>query len=108
SNEYFQGIGGGSGESWVRDLYTKLLGRPADQGGLAYWVGQIAAAGRPSVAYRFYQSSESCRARVTLLYHELLHRDPDAGGLTYWAGRVAAQGDIALAKFLAGSSEYAR
>ncbi|MCU1452921.1 MAG: domain protein beta Propeller, partial [Acidimicrobiales bacterium] len=106
SPEYYNGIGGGTDESWIKDLYQKLLHRTADSGGLAYWKGQIVSAGRDDVANRFYQSLESRADRVTKLYEELLGRAPDAGGRSYWAGRILNEGDIALASFLAGSSEY--
>jgi hypothetical protein len=106
SPEYYRGFGGGTDRTWVADLYPKLLGRPADPGGLAYWTGQTATAGRDSVAVRFYQSPESARARVTGLYQDLLGRAPDPSGLGYWSTRVVTTGDLALAVQLAGSNEY--
>ncbi|MCU1455752.1 MAG: repeat-containing protein [Acidimicrobiales bacterium] len=106
SDEYYAGIGGGTDSSWVRDLYKKLLGRTADQGGLDYWVGQIAATNRTSVALRFFQSSESCHARVRRQFTKLLGRDPDPGGWDYWSTQVAKTGELTLAANLAASSEY--
>lgn len=106
SAEYYRGFGGGTDRTWVSDLYPKLLGRPADPGGLDYWTGQTATAGRDSVARRFYQSPESARARVTTLYGDLLGRAPDPAGLTYWSTRVVTTGDLFLAVALAGSNEY--
>ena len=106
SNEYYAGIGGGTDPSWVTDLYAKLLRRPADPGGLAYWTRQTATAGRDSVARRFFQSPESARARVTGLYQDLLGRAPDPSGLAYWSAKVVTAGDLALAVNLAASNEY--
>lgn len=106
SPEYFSGIGGGTATSWVSDLYAKLLERVPDSAGLSYWVGQVAAKGRFSVAYRMFQSLESRRTRVTGLYEQLLQRDPDSTGLAYWADRITTQGDIALAIDLSSSTEY--
>lgn len=111
SDEYFDGvpISGGSSrvQAWITDLYVKLLGRTPDPGGLAYWTAQVAARGRITVAYAFYQSDESCRHRVTALYEHFLFRAPDAGGLTYWAGRLPVSGDLALAANLTSvGSEY--
>ena len=106
SNEYYVGIGGGTDPSWVADLYAKLLHRPADPGGLAYWTRQTATAGRDSVARRFFQSPESARARVTGLYQDLLGRAPDPSGLAYWSAKVVTAGDLALAVNLAASNEY--
>ncbi len=53
------------------------------------------AAGRFSVAERFYQSSESAHDRVAALYLELLGRFPDQAGADYWAGRIVQDGDLA-------------
>lgn len=106
SGEYFRGIGGGTVSSWIDDLYQKILLRTPDTSGKGYWVSEVAATGRPSVALRMYQSGESARTRVEALYQSLLGRAPDAGGLAYWAGRVVREGDLALAVSLAGSSEY--
>jgi hypothetical protein len=106
SPEYYRGAGGGTDQTWVADLYAKLLERPADPGGLAYWTRQTATAGRDSVARRFYQSPESARRRVAALYQDLLGRSPDPSGLAYWSGRVVTDGDLALAVQLAGSNEY--
>ncbi|MCU1454773.1 MAG: hypothetical protein JWN46_2919 [Acidimicrobiales bacterium] len=107
SPEYYNGIGGGTASSWISDLYVKILHRAADAGGLAYWAGQIASTGRVSVAYRFFQSSESAHTRVAGLYATLLGRGPDPSGWDYWAGQVVTSGDIALAVNLASSAEYA-
>lgn len=106
SDEYYRGIGGATDTSWVTDLYRKLLQREPDQGGLGYWVGQVPVTGRPSVALRFFQSSESAHTRVGNLYLKLLGRPADAAGADYWAQRVVTDGDIALAVNLAASSEY--
>ncbi len=107
SGEYFRGFGASSNETWVRDLYAKVLIRPADAGGVAYWVNIAATKGRLAVALPMYQSSESARTRVRGLYTLLLDRAPDSAGLTYWAGQVVTSGDLALAVNLAGSNEYA-
>lgn len=106
SEEYFSVIGGGTTRSWISDLYQKLLGRQADTGGLDYWASTTAAVGRVTVAYAFYQSLESGRARVSGLYHNLLGRAPEAGGLGYWAPIVIRDGDLTLAAQLASSQEY--
>lgn len=106
SDEYFAGFGHSSLTVWVTDLYTKILGRPTDSGGLNYWVGQAQVSGRYKVAYAFYQSIESRSKRVTDLYSTLLDRSPDPGGLAFWAAQIAVTGDLALASNLAASDEY--
>lgn len=105
SNEYY-GRAGATDPAWVTDLYGQLLHRSPDSAGLDYWVGQVRASSRYSVALRFFQSPESARDRVTGLYQVLLGRAPDAGGLAYWSDRVVVDGDIALAANLAASPEY--
>jgi hypothetical protein len=108
SDEYFDGSGGGTVETWVSDLYEELLGRAVDAGGLAYWTSQVPSRGRGWVAYQLFQSLESRRARVTDLYVRLLDREPDVAGRDYWADRVLTAGDLALAVSLASSEEYLR
>ena len=106
SGEYFDGIGGGTVETWIDDLYEKILLRPADAGGRAYWVAEVEAKGRGTVARRFYQSGESARTRVDALYQSLLGRPADQGGLDFWGLRVVASGDLTLAVSLAAGGEY--
>lgn len=106
SPEYFLAIGGGTNNSWVRDLYTKLLLRPADDAGVAYWVSETVRAGRTDVAGRFFATLESRNTRVNNLYLALLGRDGEPGGIAFWAGRIATAGDIVLAANLAASEEY--
>lgn len=107
SAEYRQRVAGGDVTAWVRDLYRTLLGREGDAGGVAYWTRAVAS-GVPyaTVALDFYQSEESCRARVTHLYRALLGRDPDPVGLASWPAVVRARGDLSLAADLAASQEY--
>lgn len=105
SDEYFARYGN-SLQAWMWNLYPALLGRDADQPGVNYWKATALSQGRWTVAYAFYQSDESRRARVANLYDHLLHRTPDSGGQAYWAGIIATQGDVALAVFLAASDEY--
>lgn len=106
SAEYYRGFGGGTDQTWVADLYPKLLGRTADASGLGYWTRQTATAGRDSVARRFFQSPESARNRVRGLYEDLLGRAPDPSGLAHWSAKVVTTGDLALAVELAASNEY--
>lgn len=108
SGEYFRGFGESNTTTWIRDLYTKLLGRSADASGLHYWQTMTSKRGRYWVAYAFYQSSESRHARVNALYHQLLGRGPDGDGWDYWATQIKTLGDLALAANLGVSSEYYR
>lgn len=106
SNEYFRNRGGNTAESWVTDLYSRLLHRAPDASGKAFWVNRTNTRGRVWVAGQMYQSAESRRDRVTRLYVALLGRQPDTGGRDHWAGKIQTKGDIALAIDLASSNEY--
>ena len=92
---------------YVRGLYEDILTRPADAGGLGYWVDQIRrGVSRTRVAAGFYGSIESRTTRVQDLYQEILGRTADAGGQAHWVGKLATLGDVKLASFLAASNEY--
>jgi hypothetical protein len=107
STEYFQKVGRGDHETWVRDLYRKLLLREADRGGLDGWVRALRAGmPRDQLAFGFYQSPETLRVRIDSLYMELLGRPADPAGLSSWAPFVRANGDLVLAAALAASREY--
>ena len=83
----------------VDELYTDVLGRPADPDGRAYWVGRIRAGlSLQQLGVNFYGSAEyvvgsgSTEGYVGRLYQAVLHRPADPGGLAYWTGRLAAPG----------------
>ncbi len=105
SDEYHR-LAGGTDAAWVTDLYDELLLRLPEPGGVEYWVDQVAAKGRHTVALAFYQSLESRLTRVDGLYDQLLGRVPDAGGRAHWAGVLQDGQDLRLATFLASSGEY--
>jgi hypothetical protein len=106
SEEYHRRVGG-TDPAWIADLYRELLLRPADAGGSAYWVGQLAGGvPRRQVALAFYQSLESRWTRVDGLYAALLGRTPDRGGRSHWANVLTNGRDLELATFLAASDEY--
>ncbi len=106
SQEYFDGVGGGTVRSWIEDLYTTLLDRPASEDDVDYWEGEVASRGRTRVALDFYQSGESRAERVQRLYQALLGRPASDADATYWAGRIKTQGDLVLASTLASMQEY--
>ncbi|HEV7723087.1 MAG TPA: DUF4214 domain-containing protein, partial [Iamia sp.] len=107
SPEYFDGIGGGTNQTWIDDLYDKVLLRNAFPGDITYWSSEVVAKGRGNVALRIYQSPESAGTRVEGLYADLLGRTPSSGDVTYWGAVVVKKGDLALAVNLANSAEYA-
>ncbi len=98
----------------IDDLYTKTLGRPADAGGKAYWVGRIQAGMTVAdVAGQFYASNEyfSSFGKGTVptwiddLYAKLLGRPADAGGRSFWTQQTGVRGRVAVATEFFQSSE---
>ena len=106
SGEYFRGIGGGTYESWVRDMYNKLLRRPSDPAGVAFWAAQ-ARKSRTKVAYGFFQSTESRRFRVDALFVHFLGRAPTAEDAALWSLELLEVGDIEAAAEIVAGIEYA-
>jgi hypothetical protein len=78
------------------DLYSSALGRPADNGGRNYWIGEISdGLDVRSVGVLFYGSPEyylrsggSDLSFVTALYRDVLGRSADEPGRRYWLDRV--------------------
>jgi cell division septation protein DedD len=107
SDEYFDGFGSANNHIWISDLYTKLMLRSADSGGVNYWLTQLnSGMSRTAVSRWFYQSPEKLGLRVDALYSKLLGRGSDPGGRIYWSGVLTTAGDLRLASFLASSPEY--
>lgn len=104
SQEVWQRVGQTPG-GYVDDLYQRILGRPADTGGRAHWVAEVARLGRGRVAAAFFGSVESRTDRVEALYQQLLGRAPDAAGRAHWVAALRRVNDVRLAVLLAGSAE---
>ena len=77
---------------FVGRLYSKILSRTPDQGGLEYWVNALVNEGQ-TAAYTiegFFYSDEfkaldlSNEAYIDICYYTLLDRGPDASGKQYW------------------------
>lgn len=85
--------------SEVNKLYLKILRRPADASGRAYWVDGIQNQGvrLEDVASYFYggpeyfsRASNSNSKFIDSLYVDLLGRRADASGRNYWLDRMAS------------------
>lgn len=107
SEEYFL-TAGGTTTAFVSRLYSDVLGRPADAGGLAYWVGLLDSrqASRTAVAANFYYSAESRRDRTIIMYTRILGFAPSEASVEYWSARLIAVDDIGLAVELATTDRY--
>jgi hypothetical protein len=80
----------------INQLYEQYLGRPADVGGLNYWLAVWAAHQGPEMVQAgiigsqeyFNTAGGTPQAWVTRLYQNLFNRNPDPGGLAYWTNYV--------------------
>lgn len=87
-------------EALLQKCYVAYYGRPADPGGLAYWVDQLERndGDLSLIINSFAEAPESLAVYgglspaevVTKLYHQLLGRAPEPEGLTYWTGQLEA------------------
>jgi hypothetical protein len=92
----------------VVGLYHSLLGRDADQSGLAYWVGLLNGhTSRQQVVQGFLSSQEHRGQEVDVYYQTFLHRTSDPMGRTYWVNQFLGGADesAVLQGFLT-SSEF--
>lgn len=74
-------------------LYRRILARPVDDAGLAYWTRQIQAGATVTAAAAFIYGSDEFFNRtgtvegfVADLYESILERRADTDGLAYWVG----------------------
>lgn len=101
----------------MRQAYCRVLQRPADSAGLAYWSSRVRAGQQTaqSLVYALLNSYEYRSTRVngktnpqiaTALFDVVLARSPDTEGLAYWASRLSSLGYLAVAASMQASSEY--
>jgi hypothetical protein len=95
-------------EQFVRGLYREVLGRAADEAGLAAWLAFVQAGGaHQQVAQGFWESAEHRGLEVDQFYATYLHRVADAGGRAFWVS--ALQGGMSESDVAHGfltSEEY--
>jgi hypothetical protein len=97
SGEYRTNVIGGSIASGVPDFYQLYLHRPADSGGIAYWVGRMAGVGGPRLTFeqvrlQFVGSPEYFNVThhgdpsqiIDALYNDILGRLPEPSGKAFW------------------------
>lgn len=78
--------------------YLSYFGRPADPGGLKFWVDALNRTGGDptdminnfgaSAEYRSMYGNSSASDVVNSLYQHLFNRDAEKGGLDFWAGHL--------------------
>jgi len=84
----------------LESLYVAYFGRPADVGGLTFWVNvlnnnaagyqDVSAAFAASPEYRALYTGMSHGEIVNSVYHHLFGRDAEPGGLAFWTGHLDA------------------
>ena len=78
----------------VEKAYLAYFGRPADTGGMNYWIGKSVAdmdAGfASSHEYATLYNGMTNDQRVEQVYQNLFGRPSDPGGKAYWVGQLNA------------------
>ena len=85
-------------DSYVKGLYTQILGRDYDEGGLEYWMENIMsgetydAATAARVGFfespEYQEKNKNNTESVIDCYHAFLGRDPEPEGLAYWVEKL--------------------
>ena len=113
SPEFVATYGSLDNAQFVQRVYSNVLARAPDSGGLAFWVGQMnAGMTRGQMMLQFSESPEyqaliRSEVYVTMIYSGMLRREPDSDGFRYWVDALdrgtSVQGLIDL---FVGSGEY--
>jgi hypothetical protein len=104
----FYANSGSTPVGFVTALYTKLLGRAPDSGGLAFWTNQLSSGAiRGALAGAILGSSEYRSAFVEAQYVHLLRRASDSGGLAFWMAQLArGASNESIIVAIVGSSQF--
>ncbi|MBX7164744.1 MAG: S8 family serine peptidase [Pirellulales bacterium] len=98
-----------SNSAFVQSLYTNLLGRSADSGGLSFWTQVLAGGGtRGQVVNSFLGATEFLGREVDRAYQTWLDRSADPSGRQGWVNALRS-GTMSLAGMnvlILGSDEY--
>jgi Tol biopolymer transport system component len=99
------------GEGWyVKAAYSDLLARPADTGGLVYWVERLWRTGdEAAFASSMTTSTEYRRIQVRAAYQLYLERPADPSGESYWVNKLGAGTSVeSMEAQMLGSNEAFR
>ena len=116
SQEFVDRYGALNNDQFVDLVYQNVLGRPADAGGKAFWLGQLnGGTTRGSMMIGFSESTEYKgtiynSVYVTMMYVGMLKRSPDQGGFDFWKGFITAgnSGQTLINGFLSSQEYYKR
>jgi hypothetical protein len=97
-------------DSWVKGAYQSLLGREADDAGLAHWKGALASGqSRDDVVANFRKQPEYRDKFIGEAYRNLLGRDADVGGNDYWSKAMeGGQSEDSVIANIKRSDEFGR
>jgi len=104
SAEYYRRAGN-TDRAFIGRLYRDLLGRPADPGGLDYWVDALDESSTSDVVASFFRSEESRRTRAADLHLLVTGRAPSRADLAEGADILARSSHLELAVRWAASLE---
>lgn len=99
---------GATPEGYTDFVYERVLGRPADPSGRAFWIDRLErGTSRDRFVRSFLRSTERSRNLVKASFRQHLAREADPGGLANWTNQYAAAkvGETDLAVALLASSE---
>lgn len=77
--------------TYVRGLYTDILGRTGESNGLTYWQGITNTLGRGVAALGILTSDEKYARLVDGYYASLLRRPADEAGRLYWVDQLRSK-----------------
>lgn len=110
SDEFFSQAASGDVDRFVRQAYTRVLGRQPDPGGAAYWADRIrtGSSARWSVALAFLSTPEARGMVVRQQFVRLLQRAPSDAEMARWSDvlRSHSRGEQELLIALVSSPEY--
>ena len=97
-------------DAWVRGAYQSLLGRDADDAGLAHWKSDLAGgASRDDVVGNMKRAPEYRDKFIGEAYKNLLGRDVGLEGIDYWSKAMeGGQSEDAVIADIKRSDEYGR
>lgn len=109
SVDHFAGVSSHeANQKFVEQSFHDLLARPADAGGLAYWVGKLdAGAAHREIAKALTHADEYFSTIIKPAYQNYLGRAPDDHGLDYWISQMrSGLTDEQLEASFIGSAEF--
>ena len=86
---------GGTPETWITELYHRILNREPDPQGKQYWLDYLTSHGntaeaRKHIALGFFTSLEAYKGDVTGWFQEYVGRAPTTSELNQYAGEMLA------------------